>query len=126
MAMVEVHNLNGFPYEEKFRDRLIKIPSKDFIEMEYEEAVVFRGTIAPVEKDADGNILPKSYKMIRIVTDKSGKKMVEEARKKAMAHKCQACGYQASDKQDLHIHVKEEHAHQLADKKVKEQLLKKK
>jgi hypothetical protein len=62
--------------------------------------------------------------MIKIVQDGSGKKMMEEVRKKAMAFKCTGCGYQAKDKQDLHIHTKEEHHQDLADPKVAKQMLK--
>ena len=123
---VEVHNLNSYPYAEKFREIDIQIPAKSYIEMEYEEAVAFRGTINDVERDGDGNILPSSYKMIKIVMDGAGKAMMEEYRKRAVAFKCQACGYLAEDKQALHIHVKEEHAHQLEDPKVAKQMLKKK
>lgn len=126
MNKVEVHNLNSHPYSEQFRDYLIEIPANGYIEMEYEEAVMFKGTMNNVQRNGDGAILPESYKMIKIVQTGTGKKMMEEAKIRAVAFKCQACGYNASDKQDLHIHTKEEHLHELEDAKVAKQLLKKK
>ena len=123
--MVEVHNLNVHPYKEDFRERQIVIPPKGFIEMEWEEAIMFKGTMNNVEKDADGNVLPTSYKMLKIVQSPEDKKEMEKIRAQAQTSKCQACGYQAVDKQDLHIHIKEEHAHMIEDPKVAKQLLKK-
>jgi uncharacterized C2H2 Zn-finger protein len=123
--MVEVHNLNTHPYREHFRDGIISIPAKGFIEMEWEEAVMFKGTMNQVERDGDGNVLPTSYKMLKIVQDAKGKQEMEAMRAKETTFKCQACGFIAGDKQELHIHVKEEHAHQLTDPKVAKQLLKK-
>lgn len=126
MKKVEVHNLNSFPYEEQFRDNLIKIEANNYIEMEYEEAILFKGSMNSVKRNGDGAVLPESYKMLKIVQDGSGKQMVADAKKQAAEFKCQACGYNASGKQDLHIHTKEEHAHQLDDPKVAKELLKKK
>lgn len=121
---VEVHNLNVYPYKEMFRDRMIEIPAKGFIEMEYGEAVIFKGTMNAVKTDGDGNVLPEYYKKIKIVQDPSEKMELAEQRAKRASFKCQACGFQAEDKQELHIHIKEEHVHQLKDPKVAKQLLK--
>ena len=124
MAKVEVHNLNEYPFKQQFRDEVVEIPANSYVTMEYEEAILFKGMINDVVRDGDGNILPQSYKKLKIVQDGSGKQMMEEARKKAEAFKCQACGFQANSKQELHIHTKEEHLSELQDPKVAKQLQK--
>lgn len=126
MSMVEVHNLNAYPYKEMFRGKEIQIKAEDFIKMENDDAVMFLGALPNVERDGDGNILPRSYKKLRIVRDGSGKRMVEERKKREVAFKCNACGYNGNSEQDLHIHTKEEHVHQLEDPKVAKQMLKEK
>lgn len=66
MAMVQVWNDNVHPYREMFREREIKIPAKGFIEMDEDEAQLFKGTFAGILVDADDNPDPRGYKMIRI------------------------------------------------------------
>jgi len=124
MSNVEVHNLNVHPYIEFFKGRQISIPAKGFIEMEANEAVELKGTMSKIVRDGDGTPLPISYKMLKIVSDVTGKEEMAELNKLSVTFKCQACGFNAGDKQELHIHVKEEHAHQLHDPKVAKQLLK--
>ena len=124
MKIVEVHNLNVHPYKETFKGREVLIPAKGFVKMDYEQAIQFKGTMNAVERDGDGNVLPISYKMLRIVQDGASKKEIDELNKKATASKCQACGFVGADKQELHIHIKEEHAHMIHDAKVAKQLLK--
>lgn len=69
MAKMRVYNDNVHPYQETFKGDLIKIPSKGFITMEEDDAILFRGTYAPITRDGDGQPLPTSYKMIRVVPE---------------------------------------------------------
>lgn len=66
MPMVKVWNDNAYPFSQEFKGNKITIPPKSFCEMDYEEAVEFRGLFSPVIKDTDGVPLPESYKMIRV------------------------------------------------------------
>ena len=127
MSTVEVHNLNVHEFKMKFREELITIPPKGFVEMEYDDAVLFRGTMPPkLDRDADGNILPTSYQMLRIVQDGSGKRSLHEAKAREAELKCLACGFIAIDKQDLHIHTKENHIGTMENKEAAAKLSKKK
>lgn len=66
MALVNVWNDNTYPFSQEFKGNKITIPPKSSIEMDYEEAVEFRGLFSPVVKNTDGVPLPESYKMIRV------------------------------------------------------------
>lgn len=66
MSKVRVYNTNNHPFEQKFRDSLVKIPAGKFIEMDREEAVAFKSQWYPVTLDYNGNVDPKSYKRITI------------------------------------------------------------
>jgi hypothetical protein len=69
MAKMRVYNDNVHPYQETFKGDLVKIPPKGFVLMEEDDAILFRGTYAPITTDGDGQPLPTSYKMIRLVRD---------------------------------------------------------
>jgi hypothetical protein len=66
MSNVRVYNTNNHPFEQKFRDSIIKIPAGKFIEMDREEAVAFKSQWYPVTLDYNGNVDPKSYKRLTI------------------------------------------------------------
>jgi hypothetical protein len=63
---VRVYNTNKYPFEQKFRDDVIKIPPGGFVEMERDEAVAFKSTWYPVRLDYNGNVDESSYKRISI------------------------------------------------------------
>jgi hypothetical protein len=104
---VKVWNDNIYPYEEKFRDRQIQIPSKGFIEMEYDEAVLFKGSFSSPVRGADGEHLARGYKMIRIEEEASAPLKTLQKDPETM---CQVCRYLAKTKEDLDLHLGE-HAH---------------
>jgi hypothetical protein len=57
---------NGLTHKEKFKENLIEIPAGQYVEMDYEDAVQFRGQFFPMRKDAMGQPDPKSFKVIKI------------------------------------------------------------
>jgi len=69
MAKAKVYNRHslGMNHREMFKGTQIDIPAGQFVEMDYEEAVEFRGQYFPMKFGADEIQLPESYKMIEIV-----------------------------------------------------------
>lgn len=115
---VKVYNLNEYVYKEHFKGDDIVIEPGEFVEMESDDAVMFLGTMNRVKADADGNPLPESYKMLKIIQpkDKKAQEAIENEINNKLNTKCQACGYAAVNARDLEIHIKEEHADILLDK----------
>ena len=112
MAKVRVWNDNVYPYKETFKGDPLVIGSKSYIEMEEEDAVQFRGTFAPMVRDADGNDMPQGFKMIRI--EKITAEMLEaEAAPKVDPNVCLVCKYKAGSQADLDEHLKAAHSEQL-------------
>lgn len=66
MARVKVWNDNVHDHKEEFKGEMIEIPSKGYVEMDYEDAVEFRGKFFSMIIRADGTHDPKGYKMIRV------------------------------------------------------------
>ena len=66
MGLVKVWNNNVHPFTQDFKSQKISIPPQAYIEMDYEEAVEFKGKFSPIITDGDGNPLPESYKMIKV------------------------------------------------------------
>lgn len=67
MAKVKVWNDNVHDHTETFKGRKITIPAKQFVEMDWEEAVELKGQFTPMAPaDAPEREKSKFYKMIRI------------------------------------------------------------
>lgn len=66
MPVVKVWNDNVYEYKETFKGELKLIPAKGYIEMEYEDAIDFKGAYSPIITDGNGNHLPQGFKMIRV------------------------------------------------------------
>jgi hypothetical protein len=101
MALVRVWNDNVHPYEEVFKGDQIYIKPKNFIEMDENEAVQFKGTFKAPVLNVDGVHMPEGFKMIRIerISDQ-----VESP--KADDHQCLVCKYKGSSQKDLEEHLK--------------------
>lgn len=107
MAKVKVWNDNIHDYKEKFRDENILIKSKSFIEMEEDQANIFRGTFCSFVLDGDGNHTDKGFKMIRI-------EKIGPSEMKASDHfTCHVCQYEAVSGAGLDEHLQATHAHLL-------------
>lgn len=59
----------GFTHTEMLREEKIVIPAGDFVLMDYEDAVQFRGQYFPYKKLGDETQDPKSFKCISIEPD---------------------------------------------------------
>lgn len=107
MAQVKVWNDNTHPYSETFKGNEVKIPAKDFIEMEYYDAHEFKGTYKSIQRDGDNQPLPQSFKMIRIEEPSA-----EKIDAKIEENKCVACSYRGQNAKDLFDHTVTAHAAQ--------------
>lgn len=94
MATVKVWNDNKYPHAERFKGTMIEIPPGGHIEMEYEEAVEFKGQFtAPLNDNADQPD-PRHFKMIRVEIPKVMSVKVDPLI-------CHADGSRAADDADL-------------------------
>jgi hypothetical protein len=66
MPKVKVWNDNKFEHVEKFKGEEVRILPGDFIEMDYIDAVDFRGQFAPMRMLGPNNPDPRGFKMIRV------------------------------------------------------------
>ena len=66
MARVKVWNDNSHDHVETFKGNQVTVPAKGFIEMDFEDAVQFKGQFTPMLIRADGTHDPKGFKMIRV------------------------------------------------------------
>lgn len=121
MSVVRVYNDNVHPYREKFKDKMIDIPSKNFVIMDYDDAIIFRGRHNPVVLDGGGNANPESYKMIRIVED-SNEPVVPQKEKIL----CHACSKIFPTALALDMHITDSHAAMILDDTEREKRMKEK
>jgi len=68
MSQWRVYNKHsmGMTHREKFRDEFIEIKAGEFILMDYEDAVQFKGQYFPMKKRPSGEDDPASWKMIQL------------------------------------------------------------
>lgn len=105
MALVKVWNDNVHPFTQEFKNGTIKIPPKEFVEMDYEEAIEFKSKFSPISVNGDGVPLPESYKMIRVERPK----ITPTADLSLVNH---ATGERAATKEELEAMLRE-HRHLL-------------
>lgn len=121
MAQAKVWNDNKYVFRQKFMDEEIVIEPKQFILMDENKAIRFRGHYSPIEVDGNGVPLETSYKMIRVEPiDKSGKGETDKIT-------CMSCAKDHFQSQrELDAHIDELHTEQLADLDYKEKKTKEK
>lgn len=71
MAKYRVWNKHpdGMTHKERFRDQQLEIAAGDFILMDYEDAVQFKGQYFPMKMNAMNQQMPETYKCIMIEPD---------------------------------------------------------
>lgn len=119
MAKVRVVNDNRFDHKEEFRGQELIIPAGKFIEMEREEAVMFKSQFFQPKYDKGGLQTHESYKMLRLEAIPDQAQDV-----KPDIHKCQACGFESQTKAGLAAHVRAKHTGQMIDEDAREKLVK--
>lgn len=68
MAKCKVWNKHpeGLTHKEKFRDEMVEIKAGEYVVMDYEDAVRFRGQYFPMLKNAQGAPDPRGFKVIHL------------------------------------------------------------
>jgi len=120
MAMVRVYNDNVIDHVENFKGTKIKIPSKGFIEMDSEEAVLFKGQFFPPQFDKGKIQTIESMKVIRVEhinSESVGNKKEPET------YKCMKCGHKAINASALKAHIKQSHIESMVDEDAKQEIL---
>lgn len=66
MAKVKVWNDNVHPHREKYQDEWIDIPAGGYIELDWEDAIQFKGQFTGIKLLGDDTPDPRGFKMIRV------------------------------------------------------------
>lgn len=105
----KVYNDNTFPHKEYFKGETVSIPAGEFIEMDYDEAIEFRGQFTSIVRDADNQPKKESFKMIRVVP--LGNHL--DAASKSDPNKCLGCGKTLGSQGELAQHIFDVHPEQM-------------
>lgn len=86
MAQWRVWNRHphGLTHKEKFRDEMIEIKAGQYVLMDYEDAVQFRGQYFPMKKKPTGEDDPAGFKVIHL--EKHDDSEVVETAKEYICH----------------------------------------
>ena len=105
MAKWRVYNRHpdGLTHKEKFRDEPVEIKAGEFVLMDYEDAVLFRGQYFPMNKDPMGQPDRKSFKVIHIERDPDGEM---EDEKKNERFICNLDGKHFPNQEALNKHIR--------------------
>lgn len=106
MAKMRVWNENTYPLKDTFRGEPLVILPKEFIEMEEDDAILFRGQYTPMILRADKTPDPAHFKMLRLEKIDGTEMKIE----KEPEHICQGCKYKATSAKDLEEHGKAMHS----------------
>lgn len=124
--MVKVWNDNKYPYTENFRGNKVTIEAGGFVEMDYDQAVLFLGTFVPIVKGKNGLQDPRSYKMLRIdQEDRKNYVLNNSLGEKEDTEKvfvCHACSKEFRTKKGLEKHIKDKHLNEMADDDARDEL----
>ena len=105
--VINTHKL-GFTHKEKFRDELLEIKADEYILMDYEDAVQFKGQYFPMVLNAQGVQDPISYKMIKIEAEFPDH---EDETKSEKVYVCHVDGKEFPNKDLLEKYIKENFSH---------------
>jgi hypothetical protein len=127
-ATVKVWNRNSFDHKEKFKGSIIEIPAHKFIEMDYDEAVLFRGQFFNPQFGKDMVQKPESYKWIEIDPEDRAKVLKERASDGGESDvekifPCHVCAKEFRTKNGLLKHIKDKHQDIMVDKDARDELL---
>jgi len=115
---VKVWNKNDHDFKETFKGDLIEIKAHDYVEMDYEEAVIFLGKATPIIKMKSGLQDPRSFKRLWISDeDKAAARDVmgggDSSGESEKVFACHACSKEFRTKNGLLKHTKDKHISQM-------------
>lgn len=114
---VKVWNDNVYPFTQELAGKVYRIPAKEYLEMDEEEADKLVKAFSPIRVNYDGAAEAASYKMLRV--DQNDLKNIKDKREnkaKSGSYVCQACGYIASNKWELNGHIIDLHKDSFEDR----------
>jgi len=117
---VRIVNNNVFDHVEKFRGDTVRIPAGGFIEMEREDAVLFKSNFFPPKFNGNGLQTPESMKMLKLEPIPEKEQAPEIPVEKDLV--CQACGFVAKSAAGLKSHIRSNHAHLMVDDEARDKL----
>lgn len=121
-GLVRVWNDNIHDHTEKFRGQMVVIPAGKYVEMQAEDAVLFKSQFTPIIRNKGGRDDPRGFKKIRIEYNPTAADIKDAVADHEQAVTCQACGYGAKTQADLLEHIKTNHASQMVDTDAREAL----
>lgn len=104
--MVRVYNDHDKDYSEIFRDSMLTIPAKKYVEMEDSEATLFMGRFPGLRRNGQGQDI--TVKMLRKV-------YITPEMTQTESHKCMACGTEFKSTSELEAHSKVHEAQKIKD-----------
>lgn len=119
MAIVRVWNDSQYDHSEKFKGKTIQIAAGGFLEMEADDAVLFKSQFTPIIKDKHGQSDPRFHKRIRIEFDPVS---TPAASRELESKTCVSCGFVAKSAAGLTAHVRASHLNQMVDEEAKKAL----
>ena len=124
---VRVWNKHNLDHTEKFKGQVIHIPAGKCIEMDYFEAIAFKGQMVPYIRMKNGLQDPKSYKMIDLDKDDVEKVKAFLAghrdEEKEKVYVCERCGKEFLTKNGLMKHIKKNHLDDMVEKEARDELI---
>ncbi len=102
MAKWKVWNRHpdGLTHREKFREEMIVIPAGDYVLMDYEDAVLFRGQYFPIKTNPDGTHSRDSMKVIHLERED-----VIDAKESSPKYISQLDGKEFGSESELNAHL---------------------
>jgi hypothetical protein len=107
MARARVYNDNVHPHRELFKGTQIEIHAGGYVDMDFEDALLFEGQFFPMIKNAGGQQCPTSYKRLRVVA-------LDKVTPAEVPLVCHATGQKVATTEELAA-LNREHEHLLHD-----------
>lgn len=110
----------GYTHKEMFKGDMVEIKANEYVLMDYEDAVQFRGQYFPMLMTADDQPDPKGFKVIKIEPDDEAKEEVVEL-PVSQQFICQFDGKKFETQTQLDNYIQKNHS----DKIFKDEMLEK-
>lgn len=116
---------NGLTHKEKFQDNIIEIPAGNYVLMDYEDAVQFRGQYFPMKTLPTSEKDPAGFKCIHLEKHDQDESEISQGAK-AKEFICHLDGKVFSQEKDLIEYVKQNYSDKIVMDEVAEAELKSK
>ena len=122
MSKTRVYNDNKIEHVEMFKGQAIRIAPGGYVEMEDEDAVLFKSQFRTPKFDKSGrNQTLESMKVLRLEPVVNG---AEKEAPQDEAFRCHKCGKTAANKAGLLAHIRANHVESMVDDDAKKEMQK--